>query len=434
MNDLVAEADTKSEADTKVKRDVDDRTRQRRWRRTGRLLAVVVVAGLAGVVGFGVWSHAQRHAAAVATLKQKLDAIPTVRTMTARAVEGPLSFELPANLQAFNSATIYARATGYIEKWIIDYGAKVHKGQLLAAISAPDLDQQLAQARAQLVQMQAALVQAQANVQVAQANAWRSAKTAKDGWTPQQQADVDRFTLASQVAAVGVAVANLKAQQAQVDRYEQLTSFEQVVAPFDGLITSRQIDVGSLVSANENSGTPLYTIDRTDILRVQVYVPQEYYFAVHLEDDATLTLPQLPGRAFHGRVTRTATSLQPGTRTLLTEVDIDNKDGTLTAGLYGLVHFAVPRSHPVVTIPSEAVIFNEHGLQAAVVQNGRVQLRDLDVADDNGATLEIRDGLQPGDQVILSPPVDATNGMQVRATQGFGEQTTMLSASAAARG
>jgi RND family efflux transporter MFP subunit len=277
-------------------------------------------------------------------------------------------------------------------------------------------------------------VQAQANVQVAQANAWRSAKTAKDGWTPQQQADVDRFTLASQVAAVGVAVANLKAQQAQVDRYEQLTSFEQVVAPFDGLITSRQIDVGSLVSANENSGTPLYTIDRTDILRVQVYVPQEYYFAVHLEDDATLTLPQLPGRAFHGRVTRTATSLQPGTRTLLTEVDIDNKDGTLTAGLYGLVHFAVPRSHPVVTIPSEAVIFNEHGLQAAVVQNGRVQLRDLDVADDNGATLEIRDGLQPGDQVILSPPVDATNGMQVRATQGFGEQTTMLSASAAARG
>lgn len=428
MNDLIGEADTstKVKRDTEAKRDLDAPARERQRRRAGRLLAVVAVAVLAVLVGFGLWSHSQRHADAVATLGQRLDTIPTVRTMTARPVQGPLSFELPANLQAYDSATMYARATGYIAKWNIDYGAKVHKGDVLAMIAAPDLDQQLAQARAQLVQMQANLVQAQANVQVAQANAWRSATTAKQGWTPQQQADVDRYTLAAQAAGVGVAQANVKAQEAQVSRLEELTGFEKVMAPFDGVITARNIDVGSLVTADPTSGTPLYSIDRTDILRVQVYVPQEWVFAVHNGDQATLTVPQLPGRVFHGTVARNASSLQAGTRTLLTEVDIDNKDGTLTAGLYGVVHFSVPRPQSVVVIPSEAVIFNEHGLQAAVVQNDQVELRQLDVAEDNGATLEVRHGLNPGDEVILSPPVDATNGMRVRATQGFGEQLSML--------
>jgi RND family efflux transporter MFP subunit len=181
------------------------------------------------------------------------------------------------------------------------------------------------------VQLQANVVQAQANVKVAQDKSWRSAQTARDGWTPQQQADVDRDTLAANMAAVAVAHANVLAQQAQVGRLEQLTSFERVVAPFDGVITSRQVDLGSLVTANENSGTPLFSIAHTDVLRVQIYVPQDDYFGMKDGDEAEVTVPELPGRVFQGRLARNASALQPDTRTVLAEVDVENKDGALAA-------------------------------------------------------------------------------------------------------
>jgi RND family efflux transporter MFP subunit len=204
--------------------------------------------------------------------------------------------------------------------------------------------------------------------------------------------------------------ANVVAQQAAVNRLVQLTSFEQVTAPFDGVITGRFIDVG-LVTADAASG---FSIARTDVLRVQIYVPQADFFGIRDGDQATVTVPELPDRVFNGKVARNARALAAGTRTLLTEVDVDNKDGTLTAGLYGIVHLQVRRPNPVVVIPSQAVIFNKDGLSAAVVSDGKVELHKLELEADNGADVEVRIGLRPGDHVILSPPANIADGMRVQ--------------------
>jgi RND family efflux transporter MFP subunit len=409
MNDVITEA-APAQSRTSIR---EAPGRDRRRRRAARLLAGGALTVLAALVGAGAWGHAEQSAARLTTLAAKRDAVGHVRTIVAKAVEGPRTIELPATLQAFDSATLYARATGYIAKRNVDIGSRVSKGDVLAVIAAPDLDQQLAQAKALLAQMRAALVQAQANADLARVTEGRTSRLVKDGWQSKQQGDTDRLNLAAQVAAVGVAQANLDAQAAQVSRLQQLTEFERVVAPFNGVITSRAIDVGSLVTADPTSGTPLFSIARTEVLRVQVYVPQEAVFSLHDGQQADVTVPELPGRVFRGPITRNASALEPGTRTMLTEVDLDNRDGALRAGLYGVVHIAVPRPHPVVIIPSEAVIFSRNGLQAAVVEDGRLRLRTLDIAADDGAQTEVRGGLKPGDRVIVSPPVDATDGVAV---------------------
>jgi RND family efflux transporter MFP subunit len=286
---------------------------------------------------------------------------------------------------------------------------------VLAVIAAPDLDEQLDQARAQLGQMQAALLEAQAGRSLAKVTNWRSSRLVSEGWTSRQQGDQDRTALATQSAGVAVAMANVRAQQAQVDRLLELTGFERVVAPFDGVITSRQIDVGNLVTADQSSGSPLFAIARTDLLRVQVYVPQEYAFAVKDGQEATVTVPQLPGRVFHGVIARNAGALAADTRTLLTEVDVKNDDKTLSPGLYGIAHLEQPRGAPVVIVPSEAIIFNANGLSAAVLDNGHADIRHLTVLEDDGAQVEVRAGLKPGDKIILNPPVNITQGMRMRA-------------------
>ena len=390
-----------------------DPAMERRRRHAGGLLGLAAVSGLSLLAGLGVHGHVQLDAAAAATLAAQRDAVPVVRTEILKALDTPREIELPGSTQAFDSAILYARATGYISTRNVDIGSRVRTGDVLAVISAPDLDQQLAEARAQLVQFEANVVQAQVNVRVAQDKAWRSAQTAKDGWTPQQQADVERDTVAADIAAVAVARANVMAQQAQVGRLEQLTSFERVVAPFDGVITSREVDVGSLVTANENSGTPLFSIAHTDVLRVQVYVPQDDYFGMKDGDEAEVTVPELPGRVFQGRLARNASALQPDTRTVLAEVDVKNKDGALAPGVYTVVHLSEPRQYPVISVPSDATIFDKGGLQAAVCDNGVLHLHRLNVAADNGATVEVREGLHAGEQLILNPPIGATDGMRV---------------------
>jgi RND family efflux transporter MFP subunit len=211
-----------------------------------------------------------------------------------------------------------------------------------------------------------------------------------------------------------VAQANIAAQVAQVNRLTELVGFEKVVAPFGGVITARQVDVGSLVTADAASGTALFSIAKTDTLRVQVYVPQADFFGLKDGQDATITVPQLPGRVFHGRVARNAGALSTNTRTLLAEVDVDNRDGALTPGLYGIVHIQVPRAQPVVTVPTQAVIFNDQGLSVAVVDGDHLAVRHLDVAQDDGALVRVRAGLKDGDQVILNPPLNLVAGMKVR--------------------
>jgi RND family efflux transporter MFP subunit len=389
-----------------------DHAKERRLRRGGWLFGLGAIAGLALLVGIGAHSRGKRIAAAAAALAAQRDAVPVVRTAVLEALNTPHEIELPGSTQAFDTATLFARATGYVAVRNVDIGSRVHKGDLLALVAAPDLDQQLAQARAELVQLEANVLQTQASAKMAYDKAWRTMQTAKDGWTPQQQADVDRDSLAADDAGVAVARANVLAQQAQVGRLEQLTGFERVIAPFDGVITSRQVDVGSLATANENSGTPLFSIAHTDVLRVQIYVPQDDYFAMRDGDEAEVRVPELPGRVFRGKLARNASALQPDTRTVLAEVDVQNAEGALAPGVYAIVQLHEPRRYPVISVPSKALVFDKNGPQAAVFDNGVIHLRRLDIAADNGATVEVRDGLHAGEQLVLTPPIGATDGMR----------------------
>lgn len=397
--------------------DIDPALEQRR-RRTARLLGLVALGAVAILVAIGAVGHADRTAAAMQALNAQREAVPIVRTVVAHAVTSAREVDLPGTMQAFDSATLYARATGYISQRNVDIGSRVKKGDVLAVIAAPDLDQQLAQARAQLAQTQAAVIQAAANRQLAVATNARTARLVTEGWSSAQQGDNDRLTLAGRIAALQVANANLLAAQAQLDRLLQLTGFEKVVAPFDGVITSRQIDVGSLVTADAAVGTPLFSIARTDVLRVQVYVPQEDFFGLKNGEDAQVTVPELPGQVFHGKVARNANALQPQTRTVLAEVDVDNSAGVLTAGLYGIVHLQEPRARPVVVLPSTAVIFDKDGLSAAVYRNGTAELHHLDLQADDGAQVEVRAGIDPGERIILNPPIGVENGMRVQLAPG----------------
>lgn len=388
------------------------------------LFAIVTLALLLGVVAYGIKGHAERKAAAQDTLQQQENLVPHVRTAAVKSTSAPRMLALPGNIQAFDSAILYARATGYIATRNVDIGSKVHAGDVLAIIAAPDLDQQLLQARAQLVQLQAAIAQANANLELAQRTNARTTQLVAQGWQSKQQGDQDRLTYDAQTAALKVAEANLKAQQAQVSRLEKLTGFEKVIAPFDGVVSARDVDVGSLVTADVSSGTPLFSIVRSDILRVQVYVPQDSVFGIKDGESADVLVPELPGRTFHGTVARNARALQAGTRTLLTEVDVDNKDGALLPGVYCTVRLAIPRPQPVITVPSQAIIFDKTGLSVAVYDNGVARLRHLDVLADNGSEVEVRSGLNPDDQIILNPPIGLIDGMKVTTTGPNEQQVT----------
>jgi RND family efflux transporter MFP subunit len=414
----ISKPDTESQhpyrSDVHDEAPLDPQLQQAR-RRTAVRVGIGAITVLALMVGWGSYVHIARNASAQEAMETRQSAIPAVRTAALKSQAGPRVVDLPGTMQAFDSATLYARATGYIASRRADIGSQVHKGDVLAVIAAPDLDQQLAQARAQLAQMQAALSQATATRSLAAVTNSRTSRLVVEGWNSRQQGDQDRTSLLSQSAGVRLAAANVLAQQAQVNRLVELTGFEKVVAPFDGVITSRQIDVGALVTADQSSGTALFSINRTDVLRVQVYVPQEDVFSLKDGQTATMTVPELPGHTFHGTVARNAGALSTNTRTLLAEVDVDNRDKILSPGLYGVVHLEEPRDHPVVFVPSEAIIFNKDGLSAAVYANGHAQIRHLNVLADDGAQVEVRDGLHPGEQIILNPPVNLTDGMKVKA-------------------
>ena len=385
--------------------------RGRVWIAVG--LCVAVVALVAGLLMWGARGHAETDATAAAAQQQLHDAVPQVRIETVKMLPGPRRVDLPGDMQPFTTTPIYARATGYIKTRSVDIGSKVKKGDELAVITAPDLDQQLAQAQAQLTQARNANTQAVANQKVAGQTEGRSADLVKRGWTTREQGDIDAGNLASNDANVGVTAANVKAQTATVGQLTELVGYERVLAPFDGTITARDIDIGNLVVANTGSGTQMFSIASTDVLRVQFYVPQEDYFGIKDGEDATVTVPELPGREFHGKVMRNADALQSGTRTLLTEVDLDNRDGVLAAGLFSVVHLDVPRAAAVALVPSEAVIFDKGGLSAAVFDNGVLRLHHLDVLVDDGAQVEAQGGLKEGDRLILNPPQLAADGMRV---------------------
>jgi RND family efflux transporter MFP subunit len=376
-------------------------------------LCIVTVVLVVGLVLWGVWSHREKDASARSALQQLRNAVPQVRVDTVKMLPASRRVDLPGDIQPFHSATIFARATGYITTRSVDIGSKVHEGDVLAVITAPELDQQLEQAQAQLAQTNNSQTQAVANQSLAVVTQGRTADLVTRGWSTKQQGDTDFANLAANNANVDVTKANVKAQTAAVAQLTQLVAYEKVLAPFDGVITVRDVDIGNLVVANTQTGTQMFSIASTDVLRVQFYVPQEYYFGIKDGQDATVTVPQLPGREFHGKVTRNAKALQSGTRTLLTEVDLDNRDGALAAGLFCVVHLDVLAGAPVALVPSEAVIFDKSGLSAAVFEEGTLRLRHLDVLVDDGAQLEAQAGLKEGDRLILNPPQLAIDGMRV---------------------
>ncbi|MEZ0086382.1 RND family efflux transporter MFP subunit [Bradyrhizobium japonicum] len=292
--------------------------------------------------------------------------------------------------------------------WISATGVK--KGDLLAEITAPELDQQIAQAQATLAQNQAALQQAQASRELADVTNARDSNLVKQGWLTAQQGDNDRLTLRAQQAAVGVAQSNITAQEAQIRVLQQEKAYQRVVAPFDGVITQRNVDNGSLVQAGS---TFMFTLMHPNVIRTQVFVPQDEAFGVAPGVDADIRVPEIPGRTFPGKVTRIASALQPGSRTLLTEIDVPNPDGALSPGIYCTVELSIPRKTPSMTVSSDALVFDQNGLHVAVVRNGTVHLQHISIARDLGTTIEVREGLQPGDQVVLNPAVNLAEGSKV---------------------
>jgi RND family efflux transporter MFP subunit len=388
-------------------------TRDKRTPTGPRMFAGGAILLLAGGLGAGVWQHANLNAEVTRTAAERRDFVPEFRVAVVRSSGEIVSVKLPGSTEAFEAAAIYSRTSGYVAKRYVDIGDKVKAGHLLAEITAPELDHQIAQAQATLAQNEATLRQVQANMEVARVTWERNSKLLERGWISKQQGDQDRLTLQAQHAAVAVAEANIRSQQAQLMVLNQRKAYQRVVAPFDGIVTARSIDNGSLVQADATGGTSMFMMMHSDVIRIQVYVPQDRAFDLTPGVEATVRVPEMPGVDFRGTVSRVANALQPGSRTLLTEIDVANLDGALTPGTYCDVVLKIPRKTPSLIVPSEAIIFNRGGLNVAVVEKGVVRIRKVAVVRDFGTTVEVNDGVKEGDQVVLSPPVDIGEGQTV---------------------
>lgn len=409
----------------------------RRSRSHGRVLLIgvmIAAALLGGLIYNGLRERAAAEAKLAAETKQAAVPIVDVQHPVSNAPDQTLV--LPGQTVAYIDTPIYARASGYLKSWNYDIGAHVKRGDVLARIETPELDEQLRAAQAQVAQMQAELNQAVANMDLAKVTNRRSSVLVRQGWTSQQQGDQDRLTYAAKVAAVGVALANLRAQQAQVDRLKQLTAFELVVAPFDGVITARNTDVGALINAGAGSpATELFHMVSTRTLRIFVAVPEIDAPDMRVGAAAAVTLDEYPGQVFHGRLVRTDGAINPASHTLRVEVDVDNADGKLLPGAYVFVHFALPGRRRSVVISSNTLLFRSEGLRVAVVRNGIASLVPVTIGRDYGDRVEVLTGLDTKDEVILNPSDSLVSGtaVQVANVQGGGATRRVLSA-ARARG
>jgi RND family efflux transporter MFP subunit len=389
-------------------------TPRARRRLGGRLFAIGAFLLLTAGIALGASRQHSKQQQVRATADQMRHFAPTVAVAPVEASPLVSSVTLPGTTAAFAAANIYARATGYIDKRNVDIGDHVKQDELLAELAVPELDEQIAQNEATLDQLKAAVQQAQANATLAAATWGRDKPLLKDGWVTGHQGDIDLQTVKADEAAVSVAQANVASQERLLRVLRQNRAYASVVAPFDGVITQRNVDVGSLVQGNANTGTFMFEIMQTDVIRVWVYVPQDAAFGVAPGVDAIVRVPELPNRQFPGKVTRIADALHSGTRTLLTEIDIPNPDGALTSGIYCSVELKIPRKTPSFTIPAEALMFNRNGLQAAVIKNGKAEIRTVRVARDFGTRVEVDAGLRAGESVILNPPVTLINGSKVQ--------------------
>jgi RND family efflux transporter MFP subunit len=365
------------------------------------VIAVVVVFGIHSRVA--AETHLQQ-----ATLQA---AIPIVNVAHPRPGDRAQELVLPGNTQAFIDSPIYARTNGYLKQWYVDIGARVNKGQLLAEIETPELDQQLRQASADLAT-------AEANLNLSQITAARDESLLKTHSVSTQERD-------NAVNGAAANQATVQSNQANVARLEQLQSYEKVYAPFDGIITARETDIGALIDAGANAPKELFHIASINNLRVYVGVPEVYSAAARSGAPADLTLDEFPGETFHGTLVRNSDSIDPASRTLLVEVDVENAGGRLKPGAYVQVHLKMPEGTRSLVVPANALLFRRAGLQVGVVRDGKAQLVRVTPGHDYGDSMEILAGLQPTDDVILSPSDSLTSGTPVQIssskTTGAGE-------------
>jgi RND family efflux transporter MFP subunit len=377
----------------------------------GSLLTVVVILAVVtvAVAIFGIVER--KHAGAQLTHYTDATAAPPVSLAQPVFEKNATEIVLPGNIQAYTLAPIYARTTGYVKAWYHDIGSRVRKGELLAVIETPELDQQLAQAKADLAT-------AQSNAALAKVTADRYQGLIGQNAVSQQDTD-------NAVQALEARNTEVTSAQANMRRLEELQSFERIEAPFDGIVTARNLDIGQLVSAAGSTNTPgtgtvsgskeVFDISAIQTLRVFINVPQVYAPDAKAGVTATLVLPQYPGRTFRGKLVRTSDAVDPATRTLLAEVDVDNRSGELLPGSYTEVHLKVANPAPALIVPVSALILEPDGLHVGIVDaTQHARIVRVTPGRDSGSTMEILGGLQPGQQVIANPPDSLTDGEQVR--------------------
>jgi len=355
----------------------------------GILLLILLLAG-----GLTLWDHVV-HDRALAKETER-DLVPTVAVIHPAQEKSDEDLVLPGSLQAYEESPIFARTNGYLVRWYKDIGSRITKGELLANIDTPEVDQELNQARA-------ARQQILAQMDLAKISAQRWENLLKSDSVSAQEAD-------QQTSGYKQAQANLAAADANVRRLEELEGFKNVYAPFTGILTRRNVDPGALINAG-SVGKEMFDVARVDPLRVYTSVPQAYSPSIKSGGVAYVTLQEFPGKKFAGKIARTAESIDPATRTLLTEVDVPNKDEQLLPGSFGEVHFAVGTGVRRVTIPVNAMLFRSQGPQAAIIgSDNHVHLTPIVIGRDYGATIEILGGVNPDDQVVINPPDSLEDG------------------------
>jgi RND family efflux transporter MFP subunit len=367
---------------------------------------LLVGAALLVLLTAGVVTLLERKSETDALAKETdVSAIPTVGVVQPQTETGNDELVLPGNLQAYEESPIFARTNGYLLRWYKDIGSPIKKGDLLAEIDTPEVDQQLYQARASREQINAALG-------LAKISADRWANLRKTDSVSQQEAD-------QEASGYQQAIANLAAADANVRRLEQLESFKRVEAPFSGVLTKRTVDPGALINSGAGTlGSQLFNIARVDPLRVYVSVPQAYAPSMKVGVKANVTLQEFPGQKFTGTVARTAEAIDPVTRTLNTEVDVPNKDGKLLPGSFGQVHFATGSAVPRMILPVNTMLFRAQGPQVAVVdKDNKVRLHNIAIGRDYGAALEILGGVELSDHIVINPSDSLEEGQEVHVAQ-----------------
>jgi RND family efflux transporter MFP subunit len=363
------------------------------------IAAIAVVALLAS----GIWSRVKARTALRAETAQV--ALAAVSVVSPKPTASAQEIVLPGNVQPFITSPIYSRTNGYLKKWYFDIGAHVKQGQLLAVIDTPEVDQQLEQSLSNLNT-------AKANLTLAEITKNRYQGLLTKNAVAQQ--DVDN--------AVGTYNANkamVDANQANVKQLQALQSFEKIYAPFDGVITARNTDIGDLINSGSSgtAKTDLFHISQPGKLRVYVNVPEEYSQGIKVGMTADLSLTEFPGRKFQGKLVRTAEAINLTTRTLLIEIEVDNPTGTLLSGSYAEVHLKIPAQASTLLLPVNALLFRSEGLRAGVVKDGKVVLTAVTPGHDFGNQIEVVSGLEPGDQVIINPPDSIVSGQRVQIVQ-----------------